>query len=109
MNRRKGGKAHFLEDLAQPGSGGIASQQIFDSMLINDTVMGDGVNLRFSKDNYTMIQLNITSLTDLYLFLPAMVEKGEGGVINIGSSASFSVPMQVFILQQKHMFNVLVL
>ena len=41
-----------------------------------------------------MIQLNITSLTELcHLFLPAMVSKGEGGVINIGSSASFlSVP-----------------
>ena len=37
-----------------------------------------------------MIQLNITSLTDLcHLFMPAMVDKGEGGVINIGSSASF--------------------
>jgi|TARA_Y100000741_G_scaffold148226_1_gene111752 hypothetical protein len=37
-----------------------------------------------------MIQLNITSLTDLcHLFIPAMVDKGEGGVINIGSSASF--------------------
>ena len=37
-----------------------------------------------------MIQLNITSLTDLcHLFMPAMVVKGEGGIINIGSSASF--------------------
>ena len=45
----------------------------------------------FNRDDYaTMIQLNITSLTDLcHLFMPAMVTKGGGGVINIGSSASF--------------------
>ena len=45
----------------------------------------------FSREDYAdMIQLNITSLTDLcHLFMPAMVSKGEGGVINVGSSASF--------------------
>ncbi len=38
-----------------------------------------------------MIQLNITSLTDLcHLFIPSMITKGNGGIINVGSIASFS-------------------
>jgi hypothetical protein len=37
-----------------------------------------------------MIQLNITSLTELcHLAIPDMVARGNGGVINIGSTASF--------------------
>ena len=54
--------------------------------------MEGGVNLESSPEEIMlhMIQLNVTSLTDLcHLFMPAMVAKGEGGVINIGSSASF--------------------
>ena len=61
-------------------------------LLINNAGYGRWGQFReFQRDDYAaMIQLNITSLTDLcHLFMPAMVEKGEGGVINIGSSASF--------------------
>jgi len=94
----KGGKAHvFLEDLAQPGSAARLHQQITAAnlqvdLLINNAGYGRWGQFRdFQRDDYAnMIQLNITSLTDLcHLFIPAMVEKGEGGVINIGSSASF--------------------
>ena len=61
-------------------------------ILINNAGYGRwGQFGEFQRDDYAaMIQLNITSLTDLcHLFMPAMVKKGEGGVINIGSSASF--------------------
>ena len=94
----KAGKAHvFVEDLAQPGSGERLHQQILAAgldvdLLINNAGYGRwGKFGEFQRDDYAaMIQLNITSLTDLcHLFMPAMVDKGEGGFINIGSSASF--------------------
>jgi hypothetical protein len=93
-----GGKAHvFIEDLAQPGSAERLHQQVIVAghhvdLLINNAGYGRwGQFGEFQRDDYAaMIQLNITSLTDLcHLFMPAMVDRGEGGVINIGSSASF--------------------
>ena len=42
-------------------------------------------------DYAEMIQLNITSLSELsHLFIPDMIAKGEGGVINVGSVASLT-------------------
>ena len=93
-----GGKAHvFVEDLAQPGSAEALHHQVTEAklhvdLLINNAGYGRwGQFGEFTRGDYAaMIQLNVTSLTDLcHLFMPAMVEKGEGGVINIGSSASF--------------------
>jgi hypothetical protein len=93
-----GGKAHvYICDLAQAGSAEILYQQITSAnlhvdLLVNNAGYGRwGQFGEFKRDDYAdMIQLNITSLTDLcHLFMPAMVTKGEGGVINIGSSASF--------------------
>jgi len=93
-----GGKAHvFPGDLALAGSAETLHQQITTSnlhvdILINNAGYGRwGQFGEFDRDDYAaMIQLNITSLTDLcHLFIPAMVIRGEGGVINIGSSASF--------------------
>jgi hypothetical protein len=96
--KEKGGQAHvFTGDLAQAGSAETLHQQIIDAnfhvdVLVNNAGYGRwGQFGEFGRDDYAaMIQLNITSLTDLcHLFMPAMVNKGEGGVINIGSSASF--------------------
>ena len=96
--KAKGGKAYvYPEDLAQPGSAKKLHYQIAEAdlsvdLLINNAGYGRwGKFEDFTKDDYAdMIQLNITSLTDLcHLFMPAMANKGEGGVINIGSSASF--------------------
>ena len=44
------------------------------------------------RDDYTkMLQLNITTLTDLcHLYIPDMVTQGGGGIINVGSMASLS-------------------
>lgn len=37
-----------------------------------------------------MIQVNVTALTHLTrLFLPGMIERGQGGILNVGSTASF--------------------
>ena len=94
----KGGKAHVLSaDLALPGAAETLHQQITASnhqvdVLINNAGYGRwGKFEQFDRDDYAaMIQLNITSLTDLcHLFMPAMSSKGQGGVINIGSTASF--------------------
>ena len=96
--KEKGGQAHiFTGDLAQAGSAETLHQQIIDANLHVDVLVNNagygrwGQFGEFGRDDYAaMIQLNITSLTDLcHLFMPAMVNKGEGGVINIGSSASF--------------------
>ena len=95
---KKGGKAHvYTCDLAQAGSAETLHQKITAAnlhvdLLVNNAGYGRwGQFGEFNRDDYAaMIQLNITSLTDLcHLFMPAMVAKGGGGVINIGSSASF--------------------
>ena len=94
--KEKGGQAYvFTGDLAQAGSAETLHQQIIDANLHVDVLVNNagygrwGQFGEFGRDDYAaMIQLNITSLTDLcHLFMPAMVNKGEGGVINIGSSA----------------------
>ena len=75
----KGGKAHvFVEDLAQAGSGERLHQQVLAAglhvdLLINNAGYGRwGQFGEFQRDDYAaMIQLNITSLTDLcHLFIP---------------------------------------
>ena len=95
---QNGGKAHFFaEDLGQIDSAAALHQKILSAnlqvdLLINNAGYGRwGQFSEFDRDDYaTMIQLNITSLTDLcHLFIPAMVDRGNGGVINIGSTASF--------------------
>lgn len=95
---KNGGQAHvFSVDLAQAGSAETLHTQITEAnlhvdILVNNAGYGRwGKFGEFSREDYAdMIQLNITSLTDLcHLFMPAMVSKGEGGVINVGSSASF--------------------
>ena len=44
------------------------------------------------RDDYSkMLQLNVTTLTDLcHLYIPEMVTNGGGGIINVGSMASLS-------------------
>ena len=95
---QNGGKAHFFaEDLGQIDSAAALHQKILSAnlhvdLLINNAGYGRwGQFSEFDRDDYaSMIQLNITSLTDLcHLFIPAMVDRGNGGVINIGSTASF--------------------
>tara|TARA_Y100001970_G_C14246139_1_gene868417 strand:+ start:1176 stop:1967 length:792 start_codon:yes stop_codon:yes gene_type:complete len=70
----------------------IVSKNIEIDILINNAGFGySGLFLDSSLDNYKeMLDLNIYGLTSLtHLFLPAMVKRGSGGIINISSLASY--------------------
>jgi short-subunit dehydrogenase len=87
----------FTADLSQPDS----PQQIFDQagragvtvdVLVNNA--GFGLHGRFAGlplDRQTaMIQVNIASLVKLTgLFLPGMIQRRRGGILNVGSVAGF--------------------
>ena len=96
--RKSGSEAHvFMCDLSMPNSGeklfkAINAAGLSVDLLINNAGYGRwGKFTDFEREDYAkMIQLNITTLTDLcHLFIPGMVKKGNGGIINVGSIASF--------------------
>ncbi len=84
-------------DLAQPG----APLRIFEHLqkggtkvdvLVNNA--GVGSKGRFAElpleRQLEMVQINLTSLTHLTrLFLPGMISRGRGGILNVGSTAGF--------------------
>lgn len=90
-------KVHTIAiDLAEPG----ASQQLFDrvtalglevDILINNAGFakhGDFAQVPFETQR-GQVMLNVTSLVELtHLFLP-MIERKQGGVINVASTAAF--------------------
>jgi short-subunit dehydrogenase len=85
------------KDLSVPGS----SNDVFDEIkkagieidyLVNNAGFGDfGFFYECNREKQEqMINLNITSLTQLTrLFLPAMISKGKGKIMNVASTASF--------------------
>ena len=94
-----GAECHiFLEDLSRLNSGRslydqIKLQNLHVDLLVNNAGYGRwGTFHEVEMDDYAeMIQLNITSLSELsHLFIPDMISKGEGGVINVGSVASLT-------------------
>ena len=94
-----GAECHiFMEDLSRLNSGRslydqIKLQNLHVDLLVNNAGYGRwGTFHEVGMDDYAdMIQLNITSLSELsHLFIPDMIEKGEGGVINVGSVASLT-------------------
>ena len=94
-----GSECHiFLEDLSRLNSGRslydqIKLQNLHVDLLVNNAGYGRwGTFHEVEMDDYAdMIQLNVTSLSELsHLFIPDMVSKGEGGVINVGSVASLT-------------------
>lgn len=96
--RKLGREAHvFTSDLSVPNSGetlynAINKAGLSVDLLINNAGYGRwGEFTKFERTDYAkMIQLNITSLTDLcHLFISDMEKKGSGGIINVGSIASF--------------------
>ncbi|MFT6093076.1 MAG: short-subunit dehydrogenase [Pseudohongiellaceae bacterium] len=96
--RQNGNQAHtFTTDLSLPNSaeklyGEIISAGLNIDLLVNNAGYGRwGDFTEFDREDYgLMIQLNITSLTDLcHLAIPDMISKGGGGIINVGSTASF--------------------
>ena len=94
-----GSECHiFLEDLSKLNSGRslydqIRLQNLHVDLLVNNAGYGRwGLYHEIEISDYVeMIQLNITSLSELtHLFIPDMVSKGEGGIINVGSVASLT-------------------
>ncbi|MFQ5649739.1 MAG: SDR family NAD(P)-dependent oxidoreductase [bacterium] len=87
----------FCQDLGQPGGAQLLAQKIQQAGLQVDVVIN---NAGFGKwgpfesvDAATyeaMLNLNIHAVVALtHFFLPAMLERGEGGFINVASTAGF--------------------
>lgn len=84
-------------DLSESGSAKKIFQQtqtagLSVDVLINNAGFGKwGDFLEFDLETYSsMLSLNINSLVELcHLYLPEMVKKKDGGIINVGSTASF--------------------
>ena len=94
-----GSECHiFVEDLSELNSGRslynqIKSKNLKVDLLINNAGYGRwGIYHEVEMDDYVdMIQLNITSLSELsHLFIPDMISRGGGGIINVGSVASLT-------------------
>ena len=85
-------------DLSQPGSARNLYQRIKEAglpidVLINNAGFGkSGKFLNADMESYTsMVTLNVTSLMELtYLCLPEMLQKSDGGIINVASTVAFA-------------------
>ena len=87
----------LAEDLAE----GATPQAIFDKLaakgiavdvLVNNAGFGarGSINDLPLQKQMDMLQVNVTSLTHLTrLFLPDMVQRNHGGILNVGSTAGF--------------------
>lgn len=87
----------IVQDLGKPD----AAQAVFDEVqkrklpvdvLVNNAgILFDGPFIKTSAaDHAALVQLNITALTVLtHLFLPEMLERGSGRIMNIASTSSF--------------------
>ncbi|HVT36731.1 MAG TPA: SDR family oxidoreductase [Nevskiaceae bacterium] len=89
--------AVIAADLAQPGSGAalaaeVAKKHLTVDLLINNAGFG-GAGIFHKNEaarDQQMIALNIAAVVDLaHAFLPAMVERGRGGILNVASLAGF--------------------
>jgi short-subunit dehydrogenase len=85
-------------DLGQPGAAGrlmaaVDKAGLSVDLLVNNAGFGKwGGFLEIEPEqNAAMLQLNVTALVELTrLCLPGMVARGEGGVINVASTAAFT-------------------
>jgi len=71
----------------------LSASGLYCEVLVNSAGYGlrGGATLLPLADQLGIVDLNIRALTDLTLrFLPGMVARGRGGVINLGSVASFT-------------------
>ncbi len=96
--KKKGVKADvFTCDLSQTGAAQYLYEAIMHAglevdLLVNNAGYGRWGNFtEFDRKDYDqMIRLNITTPTELcHLFIPEMISRGSGGIINIGSITSF--------------------
>ena len=84
-------------DLAQPGAAPKLAQAVADAglqieILVNNAgfgAFGEFVKTEL-RDTTEMLQLNVTALAELTrLFLPQMLARGRGRILNVGSVAGF--------------------
>ncbi len=109
-------QTHIIaQDLTTPQAGTtifekIQYQGLRIDLLVNNAGFGDYGHFsdRALEKQLAMIQLNIKVLVELTgLFLPAMKQRGEGGIINISSIAGFQpVPkMSVYAATKAFVLN----
>ncbi len=70
----------------------VQSRQLHVDLLVNNAAFGThGTFESISPDrNHRQVMLNVVSVVDLtHAFIPDMLAKGEGSIINIGSTAAF--------------------
>jgi len=97
--RKAGGEAYTLElDLLEAGAVSridafLAQHGLLCDVLVNSAgygLRGPAASLPI-KDQLGIIDLNIRALTELTLhFLPQMLDRGQGGVLNLSSVASYT-------------------
>ena len=88
----------LAKDLSQPGAAeeiytALQSQNIPVDILVNNA--GYGTHGRFDRldlgEELAMLEVNVLSLVKLTrLFLPGMIARGSGRILNVGSTGSFS-------------------
>lgn len=86
---------YFTEDLAQPNGAqslfdAIKAQQLSVDYLVNNAGFGGQgyFHERGWEEEAAMLQLNISTLTQLcHLFLPEMIKRNSGRILNVASSA----------------------
>jgi short-subunit dehydrogenase len=98
LKAQYGIKIHILPaDLSMPETSKrifqeLASLDISVDVLVNNAgfgLHGEFVKLPLSRQ-LEIIHVNIVALTELTgLFLPGMIQRGQGGVLNVGSVAGF--------------------
>ena len=92
-------------DLGEPGCGPrlaaeVAARGLSVDLLVNNA--GFGAAGAFARQDpardTAMIQLNVTAVTELaHAFLPAMLERGRGGIVNVASLAGFQPMPQMAV------------
>jgi hypothetical protein len=101
-------------DLAKPRAAQTLFAKVAEQGLVVDVLMnnaGFGGHGKFHEADLAreqrMIQLNIMALTELtHLFVQGMVERGEGRVLNVGSTAGFLPgPLQAVYYASKAYVN----
>jgi short-subunit dehydrogenase len=106
LSQRCGVQAWAIaQDLTEPNAAVTVADQVAavtDSidLLINNA--GYGIHGAFAEGDRAaqlgMVQLNVLALVDLtYQFLPGMMQRGTGAVLNIASTAAFQ-PMPYFAI-----------
>ena len=88
-----GGARVIAADLSDPAAVGKIAAEVPDvDVLVNNAGVGDfGPFAEADVDRtLAMIQLNVTALTALTRqYLPGMLARGSGGILNLASTASF--------------------